>query len=252
VSAIAIVPARLGSTRFPGKVLADSTGKPLIQHVCESAAKARSIGRVVVATDDRRVLDAVRRFGGEALMTSADHPNGTSRLAEACEELGLGGDQIIVNVQGDEPEIEARIIDAAVRALDGSDAPVSTCAVSFGRDEDPASPHMVKVVRAVDGRALYFSRSPIPHDRDGAGAAPVLRHIGVYAYRRSFLELYRTLGPTPLERAEQLEQLRALEHGHAVEVALVEGAGHWPGVDTPEQYEAFVRRERARRDAPGA
>ncbi len=242
--AIVIIPARLGSTRFPGKVLADATGKPLIQHVCESASRAPSVRRVVVATDDQRVLETVTRFGGEAVMTSPDHPNGSSRLAEACDALGLDDEEIVVNVQGDEPEIEELVIDRAVETLEQAGTPVATCAVPLTDASEARSPHVVKVVARVDGRALYFSRALIPHDRDGEAGVPAgpLRHVGLYAYRRSFLREYAEMGSTPLEATEKLEQLRILEHGHDIAVAVVQGVRAPAGIDTPEQYEAFVRR----------
>lgn len=243
--ATAIIPARLGSTRFPAKVLADRTGRPLIRHVAEAAARARRVERVVVATDDPRVADAVRAFAGECVLTSPEHPNGTSRLSEAARTLRLPPDAIVVNVQGDEPEIEPGAIDAAVDALAASGAPVATIAVPFADADDAGNPNIVKVVRRLDGSALYFSRARVPHVRDpGSGPSPpVLRHVGLYAYRRSFLDVYVTLAPTPLEQAESLEQLRVLEHGHEIAVAVCAHAGH-AGIDTPEQYEAFVERWR--------
>lgn len=244
---IVIIPARLGSTRLPGKVLLDRTGKPLIQHVWEAAKAARTAARVVVATDDARVRDAVAGFGGEPVMTRADHPNGTSRLAEAAAALGVGPDDLVVNVQGDEPELEPGSIDAAVEALIGTPgASIGTIAVPFAAGEDPRDPNCVKVVRDLKGRALNFSRSLMPFDRDGRGeaAARPLRHVGLYVYRRAFLDQYVRLEPTPLERAEQLEQLRALEHGYQIAVAVRDAAR--VGIDTPEQYEAFVARWRAR------
>lgn len=244
---VVIIPARLGSTRLPGKVLLDRTGRPLIQHVWEAARGARAAGEVVVATDDARVEAAVRGFGGRAVMTRAHHPNGTSRLAEAAGALGLGPDDLVVNVQGDEPELEPGAIDAAVGALVGTaGASIGTVATPFAADEDPRDPNCVKVVRDLAGRALYFSRAAVPVDRDGRGdaASRPLRHVGLYAYRRAFLDRYASMEPTPLERAEQLEQLRALENGHVVAVAVVASAR--VGIDTAEQYEAFVARWRAR------
>jgi 3-deoxy-manno-octulosonate cytidylyltransferase (CMP-KDO synthetase) len=241
-----IIPARLGSTRFPGKVLAAATGRPLIQHVVEAASRARGASRVVVATDDDSVRRAVAAFGGHAVMTRADHANGTSRLAEAAAALALPPDEVVVNVQGDEPEIEPGVIEAAAGALGAGAAPVATVACPLAPGEDAANPNIVKVVRRLDGTALYFSRAVIPFPRDpGAGALGPLKHVGLYAYRRSFLDLYTRLAPTDLERTEQLEQLRILAHGHAIAVALVDSPGH-PGIDTPEQYEAFVRRWNAR------
>ena len=252
---VAIIPARLGSTRLPGKVLLDATGHPLIRHVWEAARRAGCVRRVVIATDDRRVLEAAAGFGAEAVMTRADHPNGTSRLSEAAGLLGLAPDDLIVNVQGDEPELEPEAIDAAVdvlvaaeRRADGS--AIGTVAVPFQSGEDPRDPNCVKVVLGLDGRALYFSRSPIPFDRDGKGGtdAAMLRHVGLYVYRRAFLDRYMALPSTPLERAEQLEQLRALQHGFGIAVAVRPSAR--VGIDTPEQYAAFVARFRAGQSAP--
>lgn len=249
---LAVIPARYGSTRFPGKPLADRTGKPLIQHVVERAREARCVSRVVVATDDVRIFEAVRGFGGEAVMTRDDHPNGTSRIAEAVTLLEAEGASdpqarsIIVNVQGDEPEIEPRVIEELVAGLEAdADAPMATLASDFAADEDPTNPNIVKLVTArVNGRlrAMYFSRSLIPYVRDGeASPGMYLKHPGLYAYRRDFLMHYVTLPATPLEQAEQLEQLRALEHGHAIAVVKTQVRHH--GIDTPEQYEAFVARQ---------
>lgn len=245
-NAVAIIPARLGSTRFPGKVLADATGMPLIRHVVESARRASSLARVVVATDDDRVRDAVRSFGGECVMTAASHSNGTSRIAEATRILGLDDHAVVVNVQGDEPEIEPDAIDAVVAALLRSDAEVATGASEFRPGEDASNPNVVKVVVSPGGRALYFSRALIPFRREASGAAP-LRHVGLYVYRAGFVRLYADLPPTPLERTEVLEQLRVLEHGYRIAVARV--ACQHQGIDTPEQYDAFVARWRARAGA---
>jgi 3-deoxy-manno-octulosonate cytidylyltransferase (CMP-KDO synthetase) len=243
--ALVVIPARFASTRFPGKPLADKTGKPLIRHVVERVRLARHVGRIIVATDDARILSAVRSFGCEAMMTG-EHPNGTSRIAEVVRNLGqhVSENDIIVNVQGDEPEIEPRVIDELVDGLmmDG-DAPMATLASEFAEGEDPGNPNIVKLVTAkVDGRlrAMYFSRALIPFDRDGRGSAKPLKHPGLYAYRRDFLLRYVTLAATPCEEMEQLEQLRALEHGYAISVIKTEVRHH--GIDTPEQYEAFVER----------
>lgn len=248
---LAIIPARLGSTRLPGKVLLDRTGKPLIQHVWEAARRASIIERVVIATDDERVRAAARAFGAECVMTSPDHPNGTSRLAEACDALGLPADpghQCIVNIQGDEPDLHPALVDAAVSALMAHEpraVAMATAAVPLDHHE-ATNPNIVKVVRRVDGTALYFSRALIPFDRDGTRQQMPLRHVGLYAYRRWFLAAYRELAPTPLEQSEKLEQLRVLEHGHSIAVAVVDAAhAGGPGIDTPEQYEAFVGRQSA-------
>ncbi len=247
--AIAVIPARFGSTRFPGKPLCDRTGKPLIQHVVEQVRKADRIDRIIVATDDSRILDAAQGFGCEAMMTRTDHPNGTSRLAEVAQTLSTDDEQVIVNVQGDEPQIEPGAIDALVEGLlaespaDG--APMATLASPFATDEDPRDPNIVKIVVGRVGtrcRALYFSRSLIPFERDPDKTAcrvEPLKHPGLYAYRRGFLLRYVQLPPTPLEQTEQLEQLRALEHGYPIAVVQMVVAHH--GIDTPEQYEAFVR-----------
>lgn len=240
-----IIPARLGSTRFPEKVLASATGKPLVQHVVEGARRAASARRVVVATDHPRVREALASLGTDVIMTDASHPNGTSRLAEAAAKLALGDDEIVVNAQGDEPEMAGEVIDAAVRALGQEGVSVGTVATPLAAGQDPGNPNLVKVIRDQAGRALYFSRSPIPLYRDAGVTAPVrLRHVGVYAYRVAFLRRYVAMTPTPLELAEQLEQLRVLEHGLRIGVEIVAAAPE--GIDTPEQYAAFVARTRSR------
>jgi 3-deoxy-manno-octulosonate cytidylyltransferase (CMP-KDO synthetase) len=241
-SAIAIIPARFESSRFPGKVLADRTGKPLIQHVYERTAQAKRVANVIVATDDERVFAAVEKFGGEAMMTRADHPNGTSRLSEVASGLDV---DIIVNVQGDEPEIDPKLIDLAVGHLERhADCPMGTLASPFAHDENPSDPNIVKVVVDQFGCALYFSRALIPFDRDNTGHTKPLKHVGLYVYRREFLPNYVALPPTPMEQAEKLEQLRVLEHGYKIAVAI--GEAHFHGIDTPEQYEEFVRRFNSR------
>ncbi|MBC7835680.1 MAG: 3-deoxy-manno-octulosonate cytidylyltransferase [Phycisphaerales bacterium] len=236
------------STRLPRKVLLSQTGKPLVQHVVEAARRAACLagGDVVVAADDERIAEALEPLGTKVILTSVDHPNGTSRVAEAARLLGLPGDAIVVNVQGDEPEVEPAAIDAAVGALRSSDGAIGTVGSPFEAGDDPSNPNVVKVVRRIDGTAMYFSRSPIPFDRDRAGgedAAP-LRHVGLYAYRAWFLEQYVKLPSTALERAESLEQLRALQHGYTIAVAVCRAG--YQGIDTQEQYEAFVKRNTAR------
>ncbi len=261
--ATAIIPARLGSTRFPRKALADDTGKALVVHVCERAALADSVERVVVACDAEEIASVVRAAGFEAVLTSESHENGTSRLAEAAEILKLKNHAVIANVQGDEPEIEPAIVDAAVEAhfaqtVVDTSADISpgggerfqwvgTVASPFAQDENPSNPNIVKVVVGVltdkvdVGPALYFSRALIPHDRDAEGVVRPLKHVGIYAYTMAALLHYVTkLSPTPLERAEKLEQLRWLEHGIPIAVAIRETHHH--GIDTPEQYAAFVER----------
>lgn len=238
---VAIIPARLGSTRFPGKVLADRTGHPLVWHVWTAARRA--CGRVVVAADDARVVEVVRGFGGECVLTRRDHPNGSSRIAEASALLSLPDDALVVNVQGDEPEIEPGVINAAAEAACRPGVHAGTVASPLGAGDDPADPNLVKVVLAENGGALYFSRAAIPHFRATGGPARVLRHIGIYAYRVSFLRTYVGLAPTPLEETEVLEQLRILEHGYRIGVAI--HACTPQGIDTPGQYDAFVARWRA-------
>ncbi|MEM6757182.1 MAG: 3-deoxy-manno-octulosonate cytidylyltransferase [Planctomycetota bacterium] len=241
--ALAVLPARLASARLPGKPLLDRTGQPLIAHVVARVRRARTIDRVIVATDDDRIADAARDAGAEARLTRDDHPNGTSRIAEVIHRLNAQGEAvspIVVNVQGDEPEVEPTHIDTLVDALTAApDAPMATLAAAWDPAIDPADPNVVKVVVGGNGDALYFSRSPIPFDRDGDGVDR-LHHVGLYAYRPAFLETFVALPPAPHELAERLEQLRALEHGHRIRVAVVDHAR--PGIDTPEQYAAFVER----------
>ena len=240
-----MIPTRLGSTRFPGKALAAETGRPLILHVVDRARAASSVDRVIVTAPDPEIIRIAQEAGVEAIETSFDHPNGTSRLAEVADRLAdeLPIDAILVNVQGDEPELDPNAIDAVIQALnDDSEADMSTVAAPFGPDGDPADPNQVKVVMGLDGRAIYFSRSPIPFDRDSAGIIP-LRHVGLYAYRRGFLQQFASWPESPLELAERLEQLRVLEHGGRIAVAVHASDGG--GIDTPEQYAAFVTRWRA-------
>jgi 3-deoxy-manno-octulosonate cytidylyltransferase (CMP-KDO synthetase) len=241
-----IIPARLGSTRFPRKMLADATGKAMILHVVDAARAARCARHVAVATDSDEIARAVRNADCHTVITSHEHASGTSRLAQAAQILGLPEDEIIVNVQGDEPEIEPALIDAAADHFARSPhADAATLASPINADSpDFTNPNVVKVVRSPTGLALYFSRSPIPYARSTGHVQP-LRHIGIYVYPRRFLDLYHTLPPTPLEQAEQLEQLRVLEHGRGMAVGI--WPGHTPtGIDTPEQYDAFVRRWRNR------
>ncbi|MCK6484303.1 MAG: 3-deoxy-manno-octulosonate cytidylyltransferase [Phycisphaerae bacterium] len=251
MSAVAIIPARFAAVRFPGKPLANRTGKPMIQHVVEQAARARRVSRVIVATDDTRIAEAVRGFGGEAIMTRADHASGTDRIAEVAGTLR---DEIVLNVQGDEPEMDPENIDRLVELMDSNaEVDIGTVACPFPADRgasgpgSPGDPNCVKVVLDGCGRALYFSRALIPFPREGGGqASPAsdwLLHLGLYGFRReSLLDLSR-LKPTALEQTEKLEQLRWLYHGHEVFVAI--GRRPSAGIDTPEDYEAFVARYRA-------
>ncbi len=239
---VAIIPARYGSTRLPGKPLSDIHGKTLIQRVHERVRDARTLDRVLVATDDERIAKAVRGFGGEAVMTSPHHPTGTDRLAEAARTVQA---DIFVNVQGDEPFLDPTGIDAAVRILvEDPSLPISTLSVPLRDVEEMLRPSVVKVVTDLQGNALYFSRSPIPFVRaadEGGRAAAVQaglarKHVGLYAYRREALLRLASLPPAPLEEAEGLEQLRALHHGLRIRVVPLPGE-LGPAVDTPEDLE---------------
>lgn len=236
-SVSAIIPARYHSTRFPGKPLAPLLGRPMIQHVYERVRMAKLVDRVIVATDDQRIIDVVRAFGGDAIMTRGDHPTGTDRLAEVAASLDS---ELIVNVQGDEPMINPQMIDQTVQPLVNSPAvQMGTLAARLTLAEDFYSSNVVKVVRDSAGFALYFSRAPIPwprdlNDEDLKTLLPQLgvwRHIGLYVYRRSLLLEYPGWPETPLERIERLEQLRALERGVRLYVAETRWDSH--GVDTP-------------------
>ena len=235
---VGLIPARWASKRFPGKALVDLCGKPLIQHVVERASQAKNLSEVIVATDDARIAEVVRRFGGKIQMTSAAHPSGTDRIAEVARDLAC---DLVVNIQGDEPLIDPAEIDAAADPLlvDPS-IPMGTLACPLAL-EQAADPNAVKVVVGLNGFALYFSRSPIPYLRDGhqGGASPYLLHIGLYVYRREVLLRLASLQPTPLEERERLEQLRALEHGIRIRVVTTEQRSL--GVDTPEDLERVRR-----------
>jgi 3-deoxy-manno-octulosonate cytidylyltransferase (CMP-KDO synthetase) len=234
----AVLPARYGSTRFPGKPLALIAGKPMIQHVYERVSAAGLVSRVIVATDDQRIVDCVKSFSGEVLLTRADHPTGTDRLAEVARAIES---ELIVNVQGDEPLIQPQMIDHAVAPLlDNDHIQMGTLAAEIDNIEDFYSPNVVKVVRDLQNFALYFSRAPIPWPRDlkpeqiaqQLSTLGILRHIGLYVYRRSLLLDYPTWPKTPLESLENLEQLRALERGIKLYVGETGFSCH--GVDTPE------------------
>jgi 3-deoxy-manno-octulosonate cytidylyltransferase (CMP-KDO synthetase) len=243
---VAVIPARYASTRLPGKPLLADTGRPLIQHVVEAARRSRRIQRVIVATDDERIALAVRGFGGDVAMTRPDHPSGTDRVAEVAR--GLPNARIIVNLQGDEPEVSGEALDTVVEMLERDPAAVMSTLGTPIRDEEIfLDPACVKVVFGANGRALYFSRSPIPCHRDGMPADGVLGylHLGLYAYRREFLMWLSGQRPSSLETTEKLEQLRVLEAGHAIAVGLIEEPA--VGIDTPGDYARFV--ERVRRGA---
>jgi 3-deoxy-manno-octulosonate cytidylyltransferase (CMP-KDO synthetase) len=246
LAAVGVIPARYQSTRFPGKPLANKTGKYLIQHVYDNVLKAKRLARVIVATDDQRIFDAVRSFGGEVVMTRADHVCGTDRIAEVAGGLS---DQVIVNVQGDEPEIDPAHIDRLVELLEANpECDMATLACPFDTAQDVISATTTKVVLDQAHRALYFSKAVIPFARDEGGKVTDPRgwllHLGIYAYRRGFLLKFSTLAPTPLEKIEKLEQLRVLENGYRIAVGVVDQAA--VGIDTPEEYAAFVARVSSR------
>ena len=234
-----IIPARYASTRLPGKPLLAETGKPLIRHVVESVSRSNRAERIVVATDDERILEAVRAFRGEAVMTGQACRTGTDRLADAATQLALADSDIVINVQGDEPDMPGWCADKVVELLEDSNAEIATLATPISAAEAEL-PSMTKVVLAKNGRALYFSRAKVPQDRDVTGDVAYYLHHGIYAYRVWFLKVFAALPSTPAEQAEQLEQLRALEHGHEIAVAVVEYRGS--RIDTQDQYAAFVAR----------
>lgn len=241
-----IIPARFASSRLPGKPLLRATGKYLVQHVYERACQARAEA-VIVATDDERIRAAVTSFGGQVVMTKPDHPSGTDRVAEVARQLDV---DCVVNLQGDEPLIEPEHLDLLPALLQrDSEADVATLAVPIATLEQWQDANCVKVVRDAHGRALYFSRSPIPFVRDGrphfGGSHPqFLQHLGLYAYRRSFLLELAQLSPEPIEELEKLEQLRILALGRRIHVGVVHQATR--GVDTPADYQRFVETYRQR------
>nr|WP_244420403.1 3-deoxy-manno-octulosonate cytidylyltransferase [Isosphaera pallida] len=248
---VGIIPARYASTRLPGKPLLSETGRPLIVHVLDAAARARRLDQVIVATDDLRIAQAVTDHGGRAVLTRSDHPTGSDRVAEVAAQLTEV--DLIVNLQGDEPEVAGASIDLLVDLLaDHPEVPMATLAAPIVDRAVYDDPSCVKVVRAANGRALYFSRAPIPHHRDAPslrGVTPEhpwgLLHIGIYAYRREFLLGLAQVPPSPLEETEKLEQLRVLEAGHPILVGVVPERS--VGIDTPEDYRRFVERWRAGR-----
>lgn len=243
-----VIPARYASTRLPGKPLADIGGKPMIVRVAEAARRSRADG-IWVATDDERIAFAVRQHGFDAVMTGTRHQSGTDRIAEVADQLAWNEADIVVNVQGDEPLLDPSLIDSVAASLRTSpDAAMATAAHALIAAEDFFNPNVVKVVCDARGRALYFSRAPIPWDRDEfarqrsslADDFPALRHIGLYAYRVGFLRRFGTLVSAPIERCESLEQLRALWHGFPIQVVAIDHAP-LPGVDTPEDLERVRR-----------
>ncbi|KII79592.1 3-deoxy-manno-octulosonate cytidylyltransferase [Vibrio renipiscarius] len=235
-----VIPARYQSTRLPGKPLADIGGKPMIQWVYEQAKQAGA-DQVIIATDDERVEQVAKAFGAQVCMTSPNHESGTERLAEVVKLMNIADDHIIVNVQGDEPLIPPSIIAQVAENLANSHAPMSTLAVEISDEAEVFNPNAVKVLTDKDGYAMYFSRASIPWDRDNFAnktiAQPLLRHIGIYAYRAGFINTYINWEPSALEKIECLEQLRVLWYGEKIHVAVAKEAPA-AGVDTPEDLEA--------------
>jgi 3-deoxy-manno-octulosonate cytidylyltransferase (CMP-KDO synthetase) len=247
VSFTVLIPARLASTRLPDKPLADIAGVPMVVRVAQRARESTAT-RIIVAADSPRIVEACRSHGVDAVLTRADHPSGSDRLAEACEQLGLDGDDVVVNAQGDEPLLDPALIDAVAQLLrERREADMSTAAHAIHVLEEFTNPNVVKVVLQADGLALYFSRAPIPWWRDGFAqgitALPPLaplRHIGIYGYRAGFLRAFPRLPQAPVEACEALEQMRALWHGHRIAVHVTDAAPG-PGVDTPEDLERVRR-----------
>jgi len=238
--AVVVIPVRYASTRLPGKPLLKETGKYLVQHAYEAASKSARASRVIVATDDKRIFEAVREFGGDAVMTFAKHPSGTDRTAEAVRTIDC---DVVINVQGDEPELPAAYIDRLIEMFDkDADLQMATLAVPVKYSDESISPNTVKVVLDSRGDAMYFSRAPIPYYRDGIpeGQAAFLKHLGIYGYRKKFLGLFVAWPPSKLERTEHLEQLRALERGVRIRVGVAET--DTIGIDTREDYGRFVRK----------
>lgn len=230
----AIIPARMGSTRLPGKPLLDLGGKPIIQWVYERTALAGCFEQVIVATPDQEICQRVEDFGGKAILTSPDHRSGTDRLAEVCRNTDVG--DVVVNVQGDEPLIEPSVIAELARTLAENDSiPMASVMCPLDESDAISDPNLVKVVVDTKGFALYFSRSPIPYVRCAEGASRTFGHVGMYGYRKDFLLKFAALAPTPLEMAESLEQLRVLENGYRIK--MIEAAARPVGVDTAEDLE---------------
>jgi 3-deoxy-manno-octulosonate cytidylyltransferase (CMP-KDO synthetase) len=233
MSTVAVIPSRYASSRLEGKALVDLAGKPMVQRVYEVALRTHLVDRVIVATDDKRILDAVQGFGGEAELTSPQHVSGTDRIAEVVDHLSC---DVVVNLQGDEPLMDPRLIDDVVKLLlDDQDVSMASAQSPIDTIEDLMNPNIVKVVSDRNGYALYFSRSPIPsrfRNLEDAGDSFGFKHIGLYVYRKDFLKKVVNLGPSPLEKQERLEQLRVLENGYRIK--LVTTKFDSIGVDTPE------------------
>jgi 3-deoxy-manno-octulosonate cytidylyltransferase (CMP-KDO synthetase) len=239
VKSVVVIPARYASSRFPGKILANSTGKYLIQHVWEQSKKSRLAADVLIAADDPKTIEAAASFGATAIMTDPDLPSGTDRVAEVVKNLDV---DVVVNVQGDEPRMAHQAIDQLIELMQDSSTQMATLATPLLERNEIENPNCVKVVLDKNNNALYFSRSVIPFPRDGYSAVPKdfqhFLHLGIYAYRKDFLLSLTKLPPSPLEKIEMLEQLRALWNGFSIKVGITPWRSS--GIDTPEQYKNFV------------
>lgn len=239
---IACIPARYSSTRFPAKVLAADTGRFLIQHTYETALQAKLLDKIIIAADDEKIVTAAKSFDAQCVLTGKDHQSGTDRIAEAVKNIDA---DIIINLQADEPEIDPANIDLLAQLLiNNPQYPMATLVSGFENAQQIQNPNIVKVIADKNNRAIYFSRSPIPYNRDCVGIGPAekyLRHLGIYAYRKDFLLKITTLPQTELEKTEKLEQLRVIENGYAILIAKV--AHSCDGIDTPQQYAEFVKRQ---------
>ncbi len=240
---VVVIPARYDSSRFPGKVLAKDTGKYLVQHTYERALCAKTPEMVLIATDSADVMAACKSFGADCIMTSAEHASGTDRIAEAVKYLDV---EVVLNLQADEPEIEPADIDYLAALLSfNPTAGMATLVAEFDNANQVADSNVVKVIVDTGGRVVHFSRSPIPYDRQVGGfghESQYLRHMGIYAFRKAFLMIFTSLEQSRLEKIEKLEQLRAIEHGYTIVAGKI---GHaWEGIDTPEQYRVFVKRQK--------
>ena len=242
--ALVIIPSRYGSSRFNGKPLAVICGQPMIQWVVQRALEATCVDSVHVATDDIRIRDAVQAFGGNVVMTSANCRSGTDRVAEAAQHLGVGMQDVVINIQGDQPLVDPRSFDAVVQPfVDDATVKMSTLAFTIQDEREITDPKDVKVTIDNNGDALYFSRATIPYGRDGLTGYEIYKHLGVYAYTREFLECFRRLTPGRLERIEKLEQLRAMEHGYRIRVVVTPYDS--PEVDLPVDIKRIEKKMRA-------
>jgi 3-deoxy-manno-octulosonate cytidylyltransferase (CMP-KDO synthetase) len=241
LAAVVVIPARYASTRFPAKIVAAETGKPLVQHVVDQVKLCKRVKNIIVAIDDDRIAQALAPFNTPWQMTNPNHACGTDRIAEVALKIS---DDIIINVQGDEPEIEPEIIDGLIERLETTPDQMATVATIFPKNANPADPNLVKCIVNAHGHAIYFSRGLIPFPRDPGTHPKYLLHLGIYAYRRDFLLQYASWTQGNLEQIEKLEQLRVIERGHQIFVHQTSRSSH--GIDTPQQYADFVKRHQAK------